>query len=305
AEVELNEDLSVVIAPRIEAQVLKRFVQVGDYVKEGQPLVTLTSVSMMDAQSNFILAVQEWERVKELGKKAVSAKRYQGAEIAFKQAYGKLRAYGMLDEQIKALLTEGDIPQAIGEFTLLAPRKGRIFKSDFTEGAMIDAGVLLFQIVDESTLWVDARLSNEQAAGVKPGYGVIVFSHDTELAGKVLQRHHQLDEVTRTQIIRIEVPNPQDLLHPGEFVNVKINIGETSLLLALPEEAVLPINDGEWVVYSEVKPDLFKQFKVTIKEVVNEMMAVEGVESGMNFVVEGAFFVHSELIKSGFEPHDH
>ena len=42
------------------------------------------------------------------------------------------------------------------------------------------------------------------------------------LDGRVSQIHHLLDEVTRTQAVRIEVPDPAHRLHPGVFVDVVI-----------------------------------------------------------------------------------
>lgn len=75
-EIRLNAYASSRVIPRIEAQVVKRHVRLGNQVTEGQPLVTLSSVSMSEAQAALLVAAKEWQRVKKLGKKVVSERRF-------------------------------------------------------------------------------------------------------------------------------------------------------------------------------------------------------------------------------------
>ncbi len=298
-------NLSTKITSRIPVQVLKRRVNIGDDVKTGQAIVTLSSVEMAKAQSDLLLAYNEWDRVKGLGQKAVSAKRYETAQITYEHAIAKLVAYGMTNEQVDSFLSDPATLSTTGEFTLLAPHDGVVYDANAVEGEVVEPGYALYHILDESFLSVDARLSNESAYLIKQGALTLISVADQWLKGEVVQIHHKLDEATRTQVVRVNVSNDHDLLHPGQFVTCRIFLDEERLVLAVPESAVLRTADDDWVVYAEVKPEYFQQIKVDLIEVLDKLAVIEGVQPGTRIVGEGAFSVQSEFLKSGFEVHGH
>lgn len=304
-EVIPNMDLTTIVTPRIQAQVVKRLVKTGDHVKQGQSLVLLSSVDMAKAQADLLLAQKEWLRVKGLGKKAVSAKRYQTSEVSYQQAFSRLLAYGMTQSQIVSFIKTSDPNKANGEFSLLAPRNGTIFSADFSEGQMINPGEMLYKIVDETKLWVDARLSNGESEKVKKGNKAIIETSHHKLLAVVLQIHHKLDETTRTRIVRLEVPNPKDQLHPGEFVTCLIQTDKTSPVLSVHKNALMRTPDGDLAVYIEVKPNHFKAQEVKVIKKIGSLRVIKGIEPGTRVVVKGAFFVHSESLKGGFSTHNH
>ena len=124
AEVVVNAYQSASVTTRIRAQVMTRHVKLGDIVEPGQALVTLSSVEMAEAQGQYVIADREWQRVRGLGKAAVSERRYIEAEIARRQALAKILAYGMTTQQADRLLASDSAALATGEFELLAPQRG-------------------------------------------------------------------------------------------------------------------------------------------------------------------------------------
>lgn len=304
-EVIPNANLTSKITTRVPAQVIRRAVQEGQHVKNGDVLATLSSVDMAKVQGDLLLATQEWERVKALGKDAISGKRYSEAQVAYQHAYSTAMAYGMTEAEINELLRTQKPSQAKGEFNLLAPRDGTVFNINFTEGELIEPGRILLQVVDEATVWVDARLPPDLVRPVKVGEIARISVSGRTLKGRVIQVHHQLDEITRTQSIRLEVPNTEDALHPGQFVNCQIEAGQTVPVLALPVGAVLRTPDGDWAVYVEKKSGLFQQVEVKLVEVIDNQAIISGVAPGVRVVTNGAFFVHSEINKKGFDEHGH
>ena len=116
--------VQVQITPRITAQIVARHAKLGDKIKAGQPLVTLTSVEMAEAQGALIIATREWNRVRELGRKVVSEKRFIEAQVSAEKARASVLAYGMVPEQVDALVKAGDASKATGTFELLAPQAG-------------------------------------------------------------------------------------------------------------------------------------------------------------------------------------
>ncbi len=303
-EVKLNAYLTRKVAPRITAQVMERHVRLGDHVTEGQPLITLSSVEMAAAQGTLQVAEREWQRVKSLGKDTVSARRYTEAQVAQQQAEAKVRAYGMTANQARALTT-GSRSNADGTFQLVAPREGTVVQDDFVEGEFVEPGRILFAISDETRIWVEASLTPEEAIGVQRGAMARVRVRDLWIEGEVVQVHHILDEITRTLAVHIEVPNTEERLHPGLFVDTQIDVGSLLEVTAVPEEAVLRSTDGDWVVFLESAPGEFQPAEVQLRRVVQGLAVIEGIDPGTRVVTQGAFFVQSELAKSGFEVHSH
>lgn len=304
-EVVLNAYRTAHVTPRIEAQIIARKARLGDAVEQGQALVTLSSVGMAEAQGALLVANREWQRVRKLGRKVVSERRYIEAQVARQQAYAKVLAYGMTQAQIDRLLREGKASSANGTFDLLSPQDGTVISDDFIIGELAAAGRLLFTITDETTLWVDARLTPEEAGLIETGAAVAIRTGQLELPGKVIQIKHALDEKTRTWPVRIEVANPDDVLHPGLFVTAEIRSNRQETAIAVPVAAVLRSPDGDWQVFVEEEPGHYTPKEVTVVRPAGNRMVVTGLSTGERIVGEGAFFVQSEIAKSGFEVHDH
>ncbi|MET0225484.1 MAG: efflux RND transporter periplasmic adaptor subunit, partial [Dokdonella sp.] len=167
-EVKSNAYASALVSPRIPAQVVRRHAKLGDQVKAGQALVTLSSVEVAEAQGMLIVSERDWQRVKSLGAEAVSAKRHTEAQVARDQARAKLHAYGVGDGEIATLLRQGSA-RANGEFTLAAAQSGRITADDFVIGQRIEPGTPLFALTDESTVWVEAQLAPDASERVRAG----------------------------------------------------------------------------------------------------------------------------------------
>jgi len=304
-EIRLNAYATSRVAPRIAAQVMERQVRLGDAVEPGAPLVTLSSVEMAQAQGGLLVAEREWQRVSKLGREVVADQRYTEARIAREQARARVSAFGMTDDEIKQLVDTGKAELANGRFQLLAPQAGTVIRDEFIVGELVEPGHVLFEISDESLLWVEARLTPDEAARVRVDAPATVLVGSRAVVGRVSQVHHTLDEGTRTRGVRIEVSNPEDRLHPGLFVEVRITAGMTEQVLAVPEAAVLRSPDGDWQVFVEHERGEFVPREVEVLRTSTSHAVIEGVAPGTRVVTRGAFFLQSELAKSGFDIHSH
>lgn len=292
-EVQSNNYRSAQITPRVAAQVVRRHAKLGDTVKVGQPLVTLSSVEVAEAQGDAVVKEREWDRVRELGEAIVGARRFLDAKVAAEQARSKLSAYGLSpSEAVKG--------QSLGQFTLVATRAGTILSDQFVEGERIEPGRPLFLIADESANWVEANLSPADAGRVVQGSKARVKVDGRWLDGIVIQKYHQLNETTRTIPVRIEVKTPGDHIHNGEFVECRLQIGTIENAMAVPNTALYQGADKSWAVFVQEGPTRYKRVPVQIKEDLGEQSVIEGVSSGANVVTEGAFYLNSELAKASF-----
>ena len=305
-EVRLNAYATAQVTPRIAAQVIARHARLGDRVAPGQPLVTLSSVELAEAQGDLVVAELEWGRLDKIKDKFVSDQEYVEASVARQKARSRVLAYGMTEAQIAALLANA-ARRADGTFELLAPQAGTVIQDDFIQGEFVQPGRVLFEITEETVRWVEAQLPPADAARVAVGDRArVTAGHgDAWIEGRVTQLHHRLDETTRTQAVRIEVPDPEHRLHPGVFVDVIVLVSATGPVLAVPEAAVLRSPDGDWQVFVAEGQDDFRPVEVKLVRTAGGLAVIEGLPPGTQVVTQGAFFLQSELAKGGFDPHNH
>jgi cobalt-zinc-cadmium efflux system membrane fusion protein len=296
-EVKANAYATTLVSPRIPAQIVRRNAKLGDTVKAGQQLVTLSSVEVAEAQGSLIVSERDWLRVKALGAEAVSAKRYTESQVARDQAYAKLRAYGVSEGEIVALTRQGS-NRANGEFALVAPQAGRITTDDFVAGERVEPGKVLFTLVDESQVWVEAQLAPDAAERVTAGTAVRVIAHDQTLTGKVTQLSHRTVEASRTTPIRIEVPNEGDALHPGEFVETFIATRGTTNVLGVPSDAIVQLQ-GQPTVFKAEADGRFEPIPIQAGETRGTRTVIkQGLAAGDVIVVQGAYVLKARLLKS-------
>jgi RND family efflux transporter MFP subunit len=249
------------------------------------------------------VAEREWQRLTKLKGQFVSESDYLEASVARQKALSNVLAYGMTPVQAEALVASSD--KADGTFELLAPQGGTVVRDAFVLGELVEPGRVLFEITDESVRWVEARMPPEDAARASVGDRARVGYRDVWLDGRVTQIHHLLDETTRTQAIRLEVPDPGHRLHPGVFVDVVIYSGDGGSVLAVPEGAVLRGPDGDWQLFVAEGEGAFRPVEVALLRTTGGMAVIDGIPPGTRVVTRGAFFLQSELAKSGFDPHNH
>jgi cobalt-zinc-cadmium efflux system membrane fusion protein len=286
---------TTLITPSIPGLVVKRHARLGDEVKAGTLLVTLSSVEVARAQGELQLAEQEWKRVSALGEEAVSGRRYSEARIAVEQARAKARAYGI-----------GGNGGVGGQFSLSAPHDGRITEDAFTVGERVEPGHTLFRLVDESIVWVDAKLTPENAHRIEVGTEATIVAADARLPGKVTLRAHRTAEATRNAIVRIEVANTGDRLHAGDYVDALLKAsGTDAQQLAVPTAALVQL-EGKTVVFRRTV-DGVEPIEVQPGSIVGDRTVIsDGIAAGDSIAVSGAFNLKSRQLKSQMgEGHAH
>ncbi|MCB1694167.1 MAG: efflux RND transporter periplasmic adaptor subunit [Pseudomonadales bacterium] len=306
-EVKENAYRSWKVTPRIPAQVVARHARLGDAVAEGDRLVTLSSVAMAEAQGELVTAGLEWQRVQSLGERAVSARRFAEARVAEQQARARALAFGMTEPAIERLVRDGDPADAIGRFDLVANGSGTVLADEFVIGEFVQPGRVLFDISDESHVWVEARADSATLADVSKGADArIHVVGGAWMPGTVVQRLHKQSEKTRTSSIRLEVANPDDRLHAGQFVEVEVAHGSTAPVLSVPAAAITLL-DGRPTVFLRAGPGRYAPRAVEIGDQVGDWTIVRsGVVDGDVVVARGVFEVKSLKLKASLgEGHGH
>ena len=66
--------------------------------------------------------------------------------------------------------------------------------------------------------------------------------------GKVIFLDNTVDPRTSTVLVKAEVPNPDQTLHPGEYVKAELKVGEYADVIVVPEQAVVEVQEGSRVL---------------------------------------------------------
>lgn len=287
---------TTLITPRVESLVVRRHARLGDEVRAGAPLVTLASVDVSDAQAELRIAEQEYRRMAALGPEAVAGRRILEARVALDRARAKAQAYGL----------PGTATGTVnGQFTLSAPHAGRITEDDFVVGERVEPGKALYRLVEESTVWVDARLPAGTVGRIQPGGTATVLFNGQRLPATVMRSAHRTSNATRNAAVRLEVQNTGDALHGGDFVEVFFDAGSSASAdnrsiteLTVPNEALVQLQ-GDTVVFRRNAKGALEPVPVRVGEAIGDRTIVrEGLKAGDVVVAEGAFTLKSQMLKS-------
>ncbi|MFA9454698.1 MAG: efflux RND transporter periplasmic adaptor subunit, partial [Candidatus Aminicenantaceae bacterium] len=256
-----------IVSYAFPARISQTHIKIGDWVKEGQRLVTLQSEEVGNAKSDFYkaqadheLAAVNYERQQRLFDRGVGAKKdlftteadLKVAQANLDAAEKKLHVLGFSEPEIEDITNSHQINPVI---SLYAPISGKVIQNNAVLGSMIDQGSEILVLMDPSVLWIDAEIYEKDIAKIRLGQKVqlTVLAYPGEnFSGKVTYISDILKEDTRTITVRTEVENRDYRLKPGMFVYASIDVGKESgakaKRLAIPPSAVARI-DGRDIVF--------------------------------------------------------
>ncbi len=307
-EIKANGYKSYIVSPRTESVIVARHATLGQHVEKGDALVTLFSESVAEAQANYRVAYNDWQRNSKLGKATVSESQLLSSQTDYVSAYSRLKAFGLTEAAIAEVAKDHSANAhlgELGEYTLIAQREGAVLSDDFAQGQRVSAGDAIMVLADESELWVEARVSPNKQLSLPKGTQALLEFGEESFAATVIQEAHTIDPKTRTRIVRLAVQNINDRLHPGMFVNVNFSFNTETKVMAVPESALMRSSDGDWTVFVEDHPGEFAAVEIALGRSLGAYREILGLAPSTRIVTKGAFFVASEIAKGGFDPHGH
>jgi cobalt-zinc-cadmium efflux system membrane fusion protein len=298
-----------IVSYAFSARVSDIHIQIGDWVRIGQKLVTLQSEEVGSAKSEFYkaqadyeLAKVNYERQKRLFDRGVGAQKdflsseagYKVAEANLNASEKKLHVLGFSEEQVKSISETHQISPII---TLYAPISGKIIEHNAILGAMVDQGTEILTILDPSVLCIHADIFERDIAKIRIGQDVeaSVPAYPGEIIlGKISFIGDVLNEETRTITVRSEVENKEYKLKPGMFADINIFLNHQSESLVLPVEAILDEKD-ENIVFLKVAGKYIPQIvKVGVRN-GGYIEILAGIQEGSEVVTKGNFQLKSKL----------
>jgi len=294
AKVMLNDRNVAHISARVNGRIEKVNAFVGDRVRRGDVLIELYSQEFLVMQSEF---TQAEERLKHT---AEGTPDYGTASAIYKSAQSKLQVVGATTEEIDRLESE-HTPQTY--LQVRAPFSGTTLNANARIGEFTQVGTELYTVADLTTLWVIADIYEKDLQFVHPpmaATATVSAYAGMKFRGKLTTLYDVVDEKTRTVKARIEVDNTRGLLKPEMFATVEILSSSDKARLIIPSTALLGETDNQYV-FAEKNDTTFEQRPVRLGAVTKDYVEViSGLNEGERVVVQGGFFLKSELGKSAF-----
>jgi Cu(I)/Ag(I) efflux system membrane fusion protein len=127
-----------------------------------------------------------------------------------------------------------------------APQDGEIVERVAVNGMRAAPGDVLFRIADHDVVWVLADIAERDLSLIEVGQTASVRLRgypDRVFVGKVALIYPHMMAETRTARIRIELPNPDEVLRPDMYADVEIVTGAETPVVTVSSSAV--IDSGE------------------------------------------------------------
>ena len=277
------------VAPRVRGTVQTVRVVVGDQVRNGQVLATLSSPEYAAAMGDYLLAHRRREATP--GEDA-------GTQSIAESARERLLTLGASAADVAEI---DKTHRAASVLPLRSPIGGVVTEVETGVGKLVDAGTDIFGVANLSEVWavVDAyeqdfgRLRlNQPATVTATAYPGLTFN------GRIASLEGSVKEATRTLSVRIRVSNPRLALKPGMFVAASVGAAGSRHAVVVGDDALQDMG-GRSVVFVAVTDTTFTARPVEIRRGEgNRVEIVRGLASGERIAAKGAFILKSQASKS-------
>ncbi len=305
------------VSSRLEGQVEEVFVQLGNHVKAGDPLLAIGSLKLDELVQEFLvskvqvdLRLANFQRTKKLHDEQIVSERrlmedqaqYFEAQAINQHVTEKLQNMGLLKKDLNELLHSHTMEGH--HYIIKAPLAGIISDQTVVLGQGVSTGDHLFEVVDIRQVWVFANLPIEQAQRFKEGdRGIILAKGREPIEAPLAYIAPVADKATLTVQLRFDVDNRQELLKPNEYVEVRLEEGASSIL-AIPVTAPTIVEGVQGVFVKDGNGYRFIPVMLG-KESDGWIEVLEGLATGDEVVIEGVFDLKNSMLKHSIEGDGH
>jgi len=258
------------ISSKVTGYVQQVNVQVGDHVREGQPLISLevrdldvsvrraeasraeveSAISELEnataaAKANLDLAQATFKRMEELAaKKSISNQEFDEASARLKVAQANYEMTRSRRTQLNSKMAQVDQEvRAAGIMRdyakLAAPFSGVVITKTVEPGNLATPGAPLFTIEQDGLYRLEASVDESKLASVRAGQAVeaVIEASDRKVNARVSEIVPSVDSASRTYIVKLDLPaTPQ--LRTGMFGRAIFPLGMEKVV-AIPVAALM------------------------------------------------------------------
>jgi membrane fusion protein, heavy metal efflux system len=308
--IDFDGDLSVQVFPAYQGTIIKPFVELGERVQKEEPLYTIKSPDLIQAESTLIGAAATFELTsKELARvqglpgisqreKEQAISDQKTAEGALKAARDAVRVFGKTDAEIDQMISSRKIDPAL---VVRSPIPGKITSKNAQPGFLVQPGnpPAPYSVADVSIKWMLANVIESEIPLFHLGQPVqvrVISYPDRLFKGRVSKIYEMVDSNTHRATIRSEIADPNDELRPGMLANFVIRVHDPVEATAIPANGVVREADGTMTAWVTTDRHRFVQriIKIGLRK-DDRVQILDGLQRGELVVSDGAVFLSNML----------
>lgn len=248
----------VEIYPRITAPIEEIYVQNGDMVNQGEPLLKLRDTEyrerLRQAEASLRISLAQKRQAEaslgeiesQIRRERVLAERDLSSEMELEQLEARLESarasLELADAQVEqALSTVDEQKDALDQTVVRAPVSGTVGQRTAEIGMLVNNSTRLFTVGDLTQSKITINLTERMLSYISTGNTVRIFSDnlpDTVLVSEITRISPFLGAGNFSTQAEIEIDNDDRLLLPGMFVTVDILYGESEQSTIIPLSAI-------------------------------------------------------------------
>jgi cobalt-zinc-cadmium efflux system membrane fusion protein len=305
------DELSVQVYPAYQGTILQAFVELGAQVEKDQPLYTIKSPDLIQAESTLIgaaatfdLTKKELDRVKGLPgvaqrevEQATSDE--QTADGALKAARDAVRVFGKTEAEIDLMIAARKTDPAL---MVHSPIAGQITSYNAPPGLLVQPGnpPPPYTVSNIKVKWMLADVAESDIALFHLGQPVqvkVLAYPNRVFRAKISKIYPMVDPNTHRSTIRSEIDDPNNELRPGMLANFVIRVEGPTAGIAIPANGVVREPDGAMTAWVTADRKHFEQRVVKIGLRRDDWVQIlSGLKRGELVVTDGAVFLSSMLL---------
>jgi membrane fusion protein, heavy metal efflux system len=312
--IDYDEDLSVQVFPAYQGTIIKTFAELGAEVQKDQPLYTIKSPDLIQAENNLIgaeatyeLTTKELVRAKDLYTTSVGVPQreleqaisdQQTADGGLKAARDAVLVFGKTDAEINQMIASRRIDPAL---VVRSPIRGKITYKNAQPGFFVQPGnaPAPYSVSDVNLKWMLANVPESDSGFFHLGQAVAVrtLAYDGRVfKGKVSKIYESVDPNTHRVTIRSEIADPKNDLRPGMLANFVIRVDAPVEAMAIPANGVVREPDGTMGAWVTTDRRTFTEriIKVGLRN-DGQVQILDGLKRGELVVSDGAVFLSNML----------
>jgi membrane fusion protein (multidrug efflux system) len=251
----------------------------GQKVEKGQLLLRLDeskwAASLGEAEAQFKLSQANFDRAKQLLQdKLISQQEFDQASSVFEvnRATVELKRRMLKDARI------------------YAPFTGMVGARQISPGQVITRDTTLTWLVDLDIVKVQVKVPEKYLRQLQIGrpleFSVAAFP-DEKFRGEVYFISPQIDEKTRTALVKARIPNPQAKLRGGMFASLSLTLQLRDSAIVIPEPALMSNGDNYTVFIVDGNGTAQIRTIEVGERLAGKAEILKGLNAGEKVVVEG------------------
>ena len=308
--ISFSDDLSVDVFPAYQGTIIKAFVELGARVEKDQPLYTIKSPDLIQAESNLIGAAATFDLTnKELARveglpgvsqreKEQAISDQQTADGALKAARDAVLVFGKTQAEVDQMIASRKIDPAL---VVRSPIAGKVTAFNAPAGLLVQPGnpPAPYSVANVSVKWMLANVPESENAFFQLGQPVtvkVMAFPDRAFKGTVSKIYETVDPNTHRVTIRSEITDPKDELRPGMLANFVIRVRGPVEATAIPANGVVREPDGTMAAWVTTDRRRFtERFIKTGLRIDGQVQILDGLQRGELVVSDGAVFLSNLL----------